>query len=340
MITTVAQDPRSEKIVGRREGRESRVCPLCQCNGVRVVDQFSFGDLRQLYLRTCGIDILECLDETYKDELIYLHECQECGLEFYPSELCGNEKLYKNLQRFDYYYMKDKWEFATALLEVLDAQKILEVGCGTGLFIEKVRSIFPEKRIKGLELNSESVQICREKGLDVEARTLEEFAPENDGTFDLVCAFQVLEHVPTPDGFLRAAFRCLRPGGLCVLSVPNRDGFTRYAVNDFGNMPPHHITRWNAGVVRNIAAKYEAKVERILEEPVAEYHKAWYRDTLIVRTLSAAIRLRWRRVEVGTRYRVMLGFSRRLQRVIPERLWCYSGYSGHTLYVALRKCLE
>ena len=87
------------------------------------------------------------------------------------------------LKRFDYYYMKDKWELETALLEVRDAREILEVGCGTGSFLEKVRLLYPEKRTKGLELNSKSVRICREKGLDVEARALEKFARENDMVF-------------------------------------------------------------------------------------------------------------------------------------------------------------
>ena len=40
----------------------------------------------QLYLRTCGIDIIEFLDEAYDDEFVYLYRCQECGLEFYPAE--------------------------------------------------------------------------------------------------------------------------------------------------------------------------------------------------------------------------------------------------------------
>jgi SAM-dependent methyltransferase len=231
----------------------------------------------------------------------------------------------------------DRWEFDIAAEDIRNCRNVLEIGCGTGTFLERLMREDPGRSTLGLEPNPDAVYVAREKGLRVEARDLEEFALDHAEAFDAVCSFQVLEHVPTPDGFLKAAFSCLRHGGLCLLTVPNREGFTRYAVNDFGNMPPHHLTRWSGRVIRHIASRYEATVERVLEEPVAEYHKAWYRDTLTVRAVSAALGFRWSRLEVGTRYRVLLGLCRRLQKLIPSRLWQYNLYAGHTLYVALRK---
>ena len=333
----MTQDQRREKIVGINEGKVSGRCPLCQCDGAQIVDQFPFGHLRELYLRTCGIDILKCLDGPYDDELIYLHECQECGLEFYPRELCGNHNLYNALQNFDYYYMKDKWEFETALLEVQEARNVLEIGCGPGFFLDKVRTNYPDKKTKGLELNRDAIRMCRANGLNVEARTIQEFALEHEKEFDLVCAFQVLEHVPGPIDFLESILRCLREGGVCVITVPNAQGFTQYAINDFGNMPPHHLTRWTPDVIRRMAKMLGTNVERILAEPVADYHKGWYRDTMTVRLFSAALGLRWRRIEVGTMYRLVFGACHRLQDIIPNWAWRYKRFPGHTLYVALRK---
>ena len=67
MMTAVSQDPRSEKIVTSGEGRLSGGCPLCQCDGVQVVDQFPFRDLRLLYFETCEVDIVDCLDKPYHE---------------------------------------------------------------------------------------------------------------------------------------------------------------------------------------------------------------------------------------------------------------------------------
>src|SRR2546423_89000 len=44
--------------------------------------------------------------------------------------------------------------------------------------------------------------------------------PFGDGAFDVVCAFEVLEHIPDDDQALAEIARVLRPGGALVFSVP------------------------------------------------------------------------------------------------------------------------
>lgn len=316
---------------------ETLLCSLCGEGGVEIAEAFPFRSLRRLWFDTCEVDIATCLEQPYDECTVYLYRCRTCELEFYPPSLYGTSRLYQALGKFSYYYSGDRWEFDMAAEDIKGCRNVLEIGCGAGAFLERLMREDPGRTTVGLELNPDAAQAACDKGLHVEAREVEEFAVDHAEAFDVVCGFQVLEHVPAPDRFLKAAFRCLRPGGLCLLAVPNREGFTSYAVNDFGNMPPHHLTRWSGGVMRKIAVRYEATVERILEGPTAEYHKAWYRDTLTVRAVSAFFGFRWGRVEMGTRYRGLLGLCQRLQRLIPERLWRYNRYPGHTMYVAYRK---
>ena len=246
--------------------------------------------------------------------------------------------LYDVLRLFEFYYPKEKWEFDVAVRDLARSRDIVEIGCGPGLFLEHVRSTYRDARVRGLELNGECVRSCRERGFDVEQRSIEAFAEKAEKSVDAVCSFQVLEHAASPGTFLAAAFRCLRPGGIALISVPNSVGFLqRFAVNAMLEMPPHHVTRWTADVMRHAAEAHGMLLERVVEEPVAEYHKESYRTVLTVRAISALLGLRWRRLERGLPYRLLLALCYRLQRVLPAFMWRYTRHPGHTLYVAFRK---
>lgn len=231
--------------------------------------------------------------------------------------------------------MADKWEFREALKWIKDSQTVLEVGCGTGVFMEMVREYFPEKRLVGLEYNQTASAIARNKGFDVRAQSIEELASAAE-QFDAVCAFQVLEHVPNPDSFLKAMFGCLRERGVCILTVPNPDCFTQFAVNDFGNMPPHHLTRWSRNVMQWVANHHGLEIASLAEEPVAAYHREWYRRTHLVRVLSAVMGIRWGRIEPGFGHKVFYFLCRMIDRVVPKSLWRYNRFPGHTLFAAFR----
>jgi SAM-dependent methyltransferase len=99
--------------------------------------------------------------------------------------------------------------------------KVLEVGFGQGRFLAYARS--QQWQVTGTELNPHLVERGKAMGLDV--HQTQDLAQWADGSFDLVVAFDVLEHVPPAEAlaFLRALFRVLRPGGCVLLRFPNGD---------------------------------------------------------------------------------------------------------------------
>ena len=102
-----------------------------------------------------------------------------------------------------------------ALGRLAQRQSALEIGTGTGIFLEHLSNEgFAE--LVGVEPSSAAISAAPEYRQSwIHEGMFEEknFAPES---FDLICCFMTMEHVRDPDIIARAAFRLLRPGGAFV----------------------------------------------------------------------------------------------------------------------------
>jgi SAM-dependent methyltransferase len=97
---------------------------------------------------------------------------------------------------------------------------MLEVGCGTGFVLAAVRSAFPHMRLVGAELFQAGLAVAAQRVPDAELLELDARELPFDGEFDVVGAFDVLEHIREDDRALREMHAALRPGGGLVLTVP------------------------------------------------------------------------------------------------------------------------
>lgn len=95
--------------------------------------------------------------------------------------------------------------------------RILDVGCGTGanlLLLSKYGDA------EGVDVSEDALSFCRERGLEKVRLGDGEELPYEDGTFDLVTAFDVVEHMDDDLAGLKEMRRVLRPGGRVLLFVP------------------------------------------------------------------------------------------------------------------------
>ena len=102
--------------------------------------------------------------------------------------------------------------------------RLVEIGAGSGLVLEEVRRFGICDDLIAVEPTPALAAVLRQKGFKV----LESgwAAIELSGRpADVVCAFEVIEHLFSPRDFLRAVRGMLSPGGLLVLSCPNIRGF-------------------------------------------------------------------------------------------------------------------
>lgn len=119
-----------------------------------------------------------------------------------------------------------------AVLDRLDAragERILDVGCGTGLLLERLGRATPAARLTGVDPVPEMLALARRR-LAVSAADLSEAAAERlpfgDGSFDAVVSASVFHYVRQPEAALSEMRRVLRPGGRLVLTDWSGDFLT------------------------------------------------------------------------------------------------------------------
>lgn len=273
-----------------------RICPACRADDTEASDSVDRADLIRSY-RQKGIEVGAYL---HGDSVTLCH-CNHCELGFFDPACVGDGLFYEQLQTQDWYYQDDKPEYAHAAKLIHQDSAVLEVGCGKGAF----RSWLPPSiRYTGLEFNDEAVHKARAAGLDVRKQPVEEHADEGR-RYDVVCAFQVLEHVEHPKQFFHACVQALKPSGTLMIAVPAQDSFLAIAPNSPLNMPPHHVTRWTDRSLTNLALSESFQKADIWHEPVADFHKDWHATTLAYHTLARFGVYRPRLIDNSMRYRLL-----------------------------------
>jgi ubiquinone/menaquinone biosynthesis C-methylase UbiE len=95
---------------------------------------------------------------------------------------------------------------------------VLEVGCGTGLVLERLSRF--ARTAKGVDLSPGMLERARGRGLDVVEGSATEL-PFEAAAFDVTCSFKVLAHVPDIRLALSEMARVTRPGGVVVAEFYN-----------------------------------------------------------------------------------------------------------------------
>ncbi len=105
------------------------------------------------------------------------------------------------------------------LLESVVGQRdVLEVGCGTGLLLERVEPL--ARSARGIDLSPGMLEQAKARGLDVVEGCATDL-PFEDESFDVVYSFKVLAHVRDIEQALRECGRVTRPGGQLFLEFYN-----------------------------------------------------------------------------------------------------------------------
>lgn len=141
------------------------------------------------------------------------------------------------------------WGGDLRALRPLAGKRSLDVGCGAGLLCEPLARLGADAT--GLDAAPASIAAARDhaqaQGLAITYRQgrIEDL---NESPFDLVICLEVIEHVADPDAFVGHLARLLAPGGLMILSTPNRTAQSRLAMITLGEglgMIPRGTHDWS-----------------------------------------------------------------------------------------------
>jgi SAM-dependent methyltransferase len=161
-------------------------------------------------------------------EDLSVYQCSGCGLVqlnndpvFYFREVIRATSVSPEMRHF----REKQFEQWIASYD-LTGKKLLEVGCGSGEFIQIMNQF--DVDVHGIEYGEQAVAICKDKKLDVEKLFLESVEKKlSNAPFDGFYMLNFLEHLPDPNLTLQAIHAQLTNDAIGLVEVPNFDMILR-----------------------------------------------------------------------------------------------------------------
>jgi len=189
-----------------------KVCPICGSQNVSIIA----SELR----RGTG--------------LIYF--CDECSHGFLENKIQDLKEYYKNVYRETYSHnaieantnaqeiFEVYFPHQSSRLKVIEPfldtnTTVLEVGASSGQFLKHIE--FKVDLVHAIELDENCYNfLTKEQKIEADCNYLEE-SKFSDNLYDVVCAFQVLEHTEIPGDFIKSLKKVCKKGGKIFIEVPN-----------------------------------------------------------------------------------------------------------------------
>lgn len=187
--------------------------------------------------------------------------CNACGL-VRSDPVLSDEELAALYRRSEFLYQRESSFAARTYASLLtryfgmfprpEQIRLLEIGCGNGAFLEEMQ----RRRLHTVIGVEPSVQAVEHASGAVRSAIINNlfnrgfFQPE---TFDVVCAFHVLDHVRAPVEFIRECFRIVNKKGIVIVVCHNVDAIVNKMLGEYSPVfDVEHIFLFNPATLRNL----------------------------------------------------------------------------------------
>lgn len=156
--------------------------------------------------------------------------------------------------------------------------KILDVGCGAGAYINDLSDI-GFRNVSGIDPFLE-IELKYDNGVVIRKTFLEQVTEQ----YDVILSHHSFEHVPQPLETLMSIKKLLRPGGVCLLTIPvAEDLYRQYGKDCYLIQAPQHFFLYSMKSMAVLTNNAGLRVEKIIRDAATtsnwyKYSKLWKRD--------------------------------------------------------------
>ena len=137
-----------------------------------------------------------------------------------------------------------------------DSGRLLDVGCSVGFFLEVAQEIGFD--VQGVELSSEAIAMAKEGIREkISHADANEHIRRYGSCYDLVTAYDIIEHTQAPQAFLNDLYSALESGGIVAITAPDTDHWLRYVMGGSWSMlqPMQHTFLFSRRAIKVMLSK-------------------------------------------------------------------------------------
>ena len=246
-------------------------CPLCSSSNYCNMKSFSIDEIIDKWIEKREINPIP---DVYRHKTLIQKKCNNCGLYYYNYHLKDSTELYELLAPKNYYpKFREEFYLAKNIITQLKPKNLIELGCGCGNFLSHIKDFVPN--ICGFETNSKAINLCKEKGVKVTDKSTTDI----EESFDVVCSFELLEHVFDINNFIINNIRLLNKNGKIIIGTPNPESILSEINLDILDLPPHHQFIFSQKTFKWIAHKYKLHILNYQKTTLDTYRYEMYKNT-------------------------------------------------------------